>query len=147
MATDRNNGLKLMALDTDDLAIVSAHLQDAVAKVGDMVYLPGEKRFAMVLNRFDWTTAEQPAPARKRAGIHFERVLAAKIRGIDLAAANTVLNLLAVEFEETAAPSGVVTMYFSGDNAIQLEVECIEAALADLGPQWPAQQCPHHDDR
>lgn len=146
MATDQKNGLKLMALDTDDLAIVSAHLQDAVAKVADMAYLPGEKRFAMVLNRFDWTTAEQPTPARCRAGFHFERVLAAKTRGIDLGTSDMVLNLLAVEFEEKAAPSGVVTMYFSGDSAIQLEVECIEAALADLGPQWPAQKCPHHDD-
>lgn len=147
MATDQNTGLKLMALDTDDLAIVSAHLQDAVAKVADMAYLPGEKRFAMVLNRFDWTTAEQPTPARRRAGFHFERVLAAKTRGIDLGTSDMVLNLLAVEFEEKAAPSGVVTMYFSGDSAIQLEVECIEAALADLGPQWPTQKCPHHDDK
>jgi hypothetical protein len=147
MPTDRKDGLKLMALDPDDLAIVSAHLQDAVAKVADMAYLPGEKRFAMVLNRFDWTTAEQPAPARRRAGFHFERVLAAKTRGIDLGTGDMVLNLLAVEFEEKAAPSGVVTMYFSGDSAIQLEVECLEAALADLGPQWPAQKCPRHDDR
>lgn len=144
--TNTNNDLKLLALDTDDLAIVSAHLQDAVAKVADMAYLPGEKRFAMVLNRFDWTSAGQPKPARRRAGFHFERVLAAKTRGIDLAAGDTVLNLLAVEFEEKAAPSGVVTMFFSGDNAIQLEVECIEAALADLGPQWPAHHCPHHDE-
>ena len=138
--------LKLVVLDADDLAIVSAHLQDAVAKIGDMAYLPGEKRFAMLVNRFDWTTAGKPEPIRKRAGIHFERVLNAKMKGIDLSKRETVLNLLAVEFEEAEAPSGAVTLHFSGDGAIRLEVECLEAALSDLGPQWPAQKCPQHKE-
>lgn len=138
--------LKLVVLDADDLAIVSAHLQDAVAKIGDMAYLPGEKRFAMLVNRFDWSTAEKPEPVRKRAGIHFERVLNARMRGIDLSKRDTVLSLLAVEFEEAEAPSGAVTLHFSGDGAIRLEVECLEAALSDLGPQWPAQKCPQHKE-
>jgi hypothetical protein len=138
--------LKLVVLDADDLAIVSAHLQDAVAKIGDMAYLPAEKRFAMLVNRFDWTTAEKPEPVRKRAGIHFERVLNARMRGIDLSKRDAVLNLLAVEFEEAEAPSGAVTLHFSGDGAIRLEVECLEAALSDLGPQWPAHKCPQHKE-
>lgn len=138
--------LKLVVLDADDLATVSAHLQDAVAKIGDMAYLPGEKRFAMLLNRFDWTTAGEPEPMRKRAGFHFERVLSAKMRGIDLAKHDDVLNLLAVEFQESEAPSGAVTLHFSGNGAIRLEVECLEAALSDLGPQWPAHQCPKHNE-
>jgi hypothetical protein len=122
--------LKLMVLDADDLAIVSAHLQDAVAKICDMAYLPAEK----------------PEPVRKRTGIHFERVLNAKMRGIDPSKRDAVLNLLAVEFEEAEAPSGAVTLHFSGDGAIRLEVECLEAALSDLGPQWPAQKCPQHKE-
>ena len=138
--------LKLVVLDADDLATVSAHLQDAVAKIGDMAYLPGEKRFAMLLNRFDWTTAGEPEPLRKRAGFHFERVLSAKMRGIDPAKHDDVLNLLAVEFQEGEAPSGAVTLHFSGNGAIRLEVECLEAALSDLGPQWPAHQCPKHNE-
>lgn len=138
--------LKLVVLDADDLAIVSAHLQDAVAKIGDMAYLPGEKRFAMLVNRFDWSTAEKREPVRKRAGIHFERVLNARMRGIDLSKRDSVLSLLAVEFEEAEAPSGAVTLHFSGDGAIRLEVECLEAALSDLGPQWPAQKCPQHKE-
>ena len=138
--------LKLVVLDADDLATVSAHLQDAVAKVGDMAYLPGEKRFAMLLNRFDWTTAGEPEPMRKRAGFHFERVLSARMRGIDPAKRDDVLNLLAVEFQESEAPSGAVTLHFSGNGAIRLEVECLEAALSDLGPRWPAHQCPKHNE-
>jgi hypothetical protein len=146
MTVGEKNTLKLIALDADDLAIISAHLQDAVSKVADMAFLPREKRFAMVLNRFDWTVPDEVEPARRRAGIHFERVLSAKTRGIDLAKKDGVVNLLAVEFEEKSAPSGVVTLFFSGDGAVQLEVECLEASLSDLGPQWRAQKRPCHDD-
>jgi hypothetical protein len=55
-----------------------------------------------------------------------------------------VLNLLAVEFVETEAPSGVVTLTFSGGAALRLEVECLEAELADLGPAWTTTCCPKH---
>jgi DUF2948 family protein len=146
MAPDHQTALKLVALDAEDLAVLSAHLQDAVAKVGDIAYLPKEKRFAMVLNRFDWTGPEENSPLRRRAGIHFERVLAAKTRGIDLAVRDAIVNLLAIEFEEKERPSGIVTLLFSGDAAIQLEVECLEAALSDLGLQWPAQKRPRHQE-
>jgi hypothetical protein len=145
MSPNSQTALKLVALDPEDLAVLSAHLQDAVAKVGDIAYLPKEKRFAMVLNRFDWTASERDAPLRRRAGIHFERVLAAQTRGIDLSAQDAIVNLLAVEFEGQESPSGVVTLLFSGDAAIKLEVECLEAALSDLGPQWPAQKRPRHE--
>jgi hypothetical protein len=137
--------LKLVALDIDDLAVLSAHLQDAVAKVGDMTYLPKEKRFAMLVNRFDWSSAGEEAPLRRRTGIHFERVLGASTRGFDLANREAVLNLLAVEFEEQDAPSGTVKLNFSGDAAIRLEVECLEAAMSDLGPAWSTRQRPRHE--
>jgi hypothetical protein len=146
MAPDNQTALKLVALDPEDLAVLSAHLQDAIAKVGDIAYLPKEKRFAMLLNRFDWTGSERDPPVRRRAGIHFERVLAAKTRGIDLAASEAIVNLLAVEFEEKEPPTGIVTLFFSGEAAIKLEVECLEAALSDIGPQWPARKRPRHHE-
>ncbi len=136
--------LKLIALDAEDLAVVSAHLQDAVSKVADMAYLPGEKRFAMVVNRFDWSCPEEQ-DLRCRTGVHFNRVLAARTRGVDLNDAAMVLNLLAVEFEERDAPSGQVTLFFSGDAAIQLDVEVLEAAMSDLGPAWTAKKRPKHE--
>ena len=57
-----------------------------------------------------------------------------------------MLNLLAVEFSETDAPAGVVTLIFSGGGMLRLEVECLEAELADLGPSWPAAERPVHRD-
>jgi hypothetical protein len=143
MARDPD-GLKLLALDAEDLAIVSAHLQDAVAKVGDMAFLPKEKRFAMLVNRFDWTAAERGQSMRRRTGVHFGRVLGAQARGISFQDKDAVLNLLAVEFETSDAPSGFVTLFFSGDAAIRLKVECLEGELSDLGPAWPTRARPSH---
>ncbi len=141
------DALKLVALDADDLSVVSAHLQDAVAKVADMAYLPKEMRFAMLVNRFDWAAAARGQTMRRRAGVHFARVLSAQTRGFSLAERDTVLNLLAVEFQEREAPSGTVTLYFSGDAAIRLEVECLEAGLSDFGAAWAAGHRPLHRDR
>lgn len=147
MASDVKEPLKLIALDADDLSVMSAHMQDARARVADMAFLPGEKRFAMLVDRFDWISAVGDGkPARRRSGVHFERVLNARVRGFDLADRKAVLNLLAVEFVEEDAPAGAVTLYFSGDAAIRLEVECLEAAISDLGPAWPAEQLPHHGE-
>jgi hypothetical protein len=55
-----------------------------------------------------------------------------------------MLNVLAVEFVERNAPSGIVTLIFSGGGAIRLEVECLEAELVDLGEVFSAVLCPDH---
>ena len=147
MAPDVKDPLKLIALDADDLSVMSAHMQDAAAKVADMAFLPQEKRFAMLVDRFDWLSAVgDGTPQRRRAGVRFERVLKARVRGFDLKDKAAALHLLAVEFAEESAPAGTVTLFFSGDVAIQLEVECLEAAIGDLGPAWPAGEFPRHDE-
>jgi hypothetical protein len=142
--------LKLVALDKDDIEVVSAHVQDALVKVADIFWLPREHRFVMALNRFDWMSAVDANPAAKpdyrrcRTALRFERVLACKCRNLDQSDKNARLNLLAVEFAETDAPAGVVTLTFSGGGGIRLEVECLEAELADLGEVSPAALCPDH---
>lgn len=140
--------LKLTALDAEDLSVLSAHLQDAVMLVGGMKFLPGENRFAAVLNRFDWHGAEKGAKGkpyeRRRAGLRFDRVLSVKAQKIRQGKDDAVLELLAIEFTPTDEPAGHVTLVFSGGGAIRLEVECLEAALADLGPIWEATSRPEH---
>jgi hypothetical protein len=137
--------LKLVALDADDLAVISAHLQDAVLKVSDLAYLPRERRFALVARRFDWETPTREGPQRRLAGLHFDRVLSARTRGLDRADQGAVLSLLAVTFEPGEAPSGAVTLVFAGGGAVRLEVECIEAQMRDLGAAWRASGRPSHD--
>ena len=55
-----------------------------------------------------------------------------------------MLKLIAVEFSETSAPGGVITLSFSGGGALRLEVECLEAEVVDLGPVWQTAACPDH---
>jgi hypothetical protein len=143
--------LKLVALDKEDLEILSAHLQDAVLKIGDMVYQPKAKRFAAVARRFDWEKAHADGKGRqgferRQAALRFERVTGAKLMNVPIGARNEVLSLLAVTFEEGIAPSGAVTLHFSGGAAIRLEVECIEAELKDLGLAWRTRSKPEHKD-
>jgi hypothetical protein len=145
--------LKLVALDRDDIAVVSAHVQDALVRVGDIVWQPHEHRFVMALNRFDWVAAaagakpergQKPDYRRCRTVLRFDRVLSCKCRGIDQSDKEARLNLLAIEFAERDVPGGVVTMTFSGSGVIRLEVECLEAELADLGEIFAADGCPNH---
>lgn len=127
--------LKLVALDAEDLAVMSAHLQDATLMVGDMAFLPKSRRFALVAARFDWLKAARGFCERCSTGLHFERVLGVKRIGF-AQDPETRLNLLAIMFEPGSAPSGTIVMRFSGGGALRLEVECLEAALSDLGPRW-----------
>ena len=138
--------LKFVVLDEEDLEVVSTHLQDAVVKVCDVLWRPQEKRVVVALNRFDWEGAQSDNQEyrRRRSALRFERVLSCKCRDVSPAGKDAVLNLLAVEFAETEAPSGVVTLTFSGGAAMRLDVECLEAELADLGPSWTTTACPVH---
>ncbi len=143
------DALKFVVLDEEDLEVVSTHVQDAVVKTSEVMWRPQEKRVVVALNRFDWEGAqgeqgEKPEFRRRRAALRFERVLSCKCRQMNPAGEEVVLNLLAVEFAETEAPSGIVTLTFSGGGALRLEVECLEAELADLGPRWSAAGCPSH---
>ena len=139
--------LKLVALDTDDLEVVSTHVQDSIVKVDDILWRPAEKRVVVVVNRFDWENAQSGTQYRRRlAALRFERVNAFKARNVKPSDKDRVLNLLTVEFEGSDAPAGRVTFIFSGGAALQLEVECLECELADLGPVWATAACPAHLD-
>ena len=58
--------LKLVALDNDDIEVLSAHVQDSVVKVADILWRPAEKRLIVVINRFDWEGAQSVAPPYRR---------------------------------------------------------------------------------
>lgn len=139
--------LKLVALDAEDLNIVSAHVQDAVMKVADLEFLPRQQRFVVAMNRFAWETVSgvfRKHGERRQSLLHFDRVLAVKTAGIDRDKPADVLSLLALRFVEAAAPAGTIELDFSGGATIRLDVECIEARLADLGSAWEASSLPAH---
>jgi hypothetical protein len=117
-----------------------------VVKTADIRWRPAEKRVIVGLNRFDWEAANGALPEfrRRLAALRFERVTACKCRNCAAAEKDQILNLLAISFEPTDLPAGVVTLTFSGGAALRLEVECLEAELADLGPSWVTESCPMH---
>lgn len=142
--------LKLVALDEEDLQVLSAHLQDAVLKLSDCKYYAREKRFVLSANRFVWEEAKRkflrkPTYQRRRTALHFNRVTGVKAYGIDQQKPEEVLSLLAIQFIAGEAPSGTIELTFSANAAIRLDVECIEAQMADLGSAWEAASLPKHD--
>ncbi|MGV8995451.1 MAG: DUF2948 family protein [Parvibaculaceae bacterium] len=140
--------LRLSAEDGTDLEVISACLQDAVTQVRDLVFLPHARRFACVFNRFRWEGEGKSAGhERTRSGLHFENVLAARVRGIAKDRPDGVINLLSIRFDEFEAPSGIVTLTFSGGGEIRLEVEALDANLSDLGLVWETANRPDHDVR
>ena len=139
--------LKLVALDNEDLAVISAHMQDSVFKVGDIDWSPRDAQFALAVNRFAWEGAERKRKGfeRRRAALVFKRVLAVRSLGIDRGKRDEVLSLLALRFERKGeGPDGTIELSLSGTASIALDVECIEVQLADIGGAWAAASKPRH---
>ncbi|NWH07326.1 MAG: DUF2948 family protein [Alphaproteobacteria bacterium] len=140
---------KLRAEDAEDLAVISAYLQDAVLKVGDLAYLPHQRRFAFVCNRFKWE--ELPAADargiyhRARAGVHFDGVLKVQSSAIRRDARDAVLDLLSIGFDAKEEGAGTITLTFAGGAAIRIEAECIDVVLEDIGEPWGTRVKPGHD--
>jgi hypothetical protein len=135
--------LKLLALDSEDLEVISATTQDAVIRVGDMGFAKADQRFALLMNRFAWEEAGKKGQ-RRRTALHFDRVTDAKVTGIDTTAIDGVLELLAIRFTQAEAPAGAIDLDFAGGGTVRLTVECLEARLQDLGAAWAAKYTPEH---
>jgi len=139
--------LKLLALDKDDLGIISAHMQDAVFKVGDVHWSPSEKNFSLAANRFVWEKAGEKRKGfeRHRSALVLKRVEAVRSAGIDRNKKDEVLSLLAITFAQKGdGPEGTIELVLSGAATIALDVECIEVALADVGGAWETASRPRH---
>lgn len=166
MADER---LKLSAHDADDLAVIAACTQDALAPIGEMAFLPVERRFVVALNRFRWDRLDAaklsardgdrprperptdaaflegsdkgPAFERVHSALRFEDVTAARTKGIDLRKRESILELLTIQAE-----SGAVSLVFAGGGVIRLEVTQLRCYLEDFSDAWPTRWRPHHPD-
>ena len=130
-----NVPLKLVALDAEDLAVISAHVQDAHVQVADIIWRQDEKRLVIGMNRLDWeqALAGKATPRRLVAALRFDRVLACKSRKIDAAAPDAALDLVGIEFCSGKEPGGSALLMFSHGGALRLDVECLECELVDFG--------------
>ena len=148
------DALRLRAVDAMDLSVVAAHLQDAIAMVGDMAYQPQKRRFAVMFNRFMWEDVEADKAGgakadgagyrRVRAALHFDGVERVQTQGLRLSNKDAIAELLTLAFEPKNETAGVVKMTFAGGGAIRLEVECLDAWLTDVSAPWPTTHRPGH---
>lgn len=135
--------LKLLAEDADDLKVIAAALQDAVAKVGDVAVDPRARTLTIAFNRFRWESGKKE---RVRTALQLGSVLAVRTRRIRRDAKDAVLELLTLSFEPgEEAPGGMVNLTFAGGGDLQAEVEALDAALADVSDPWPARGAPRHE--
>lgn len=119
--------LKLIAFDSDDLAVISAHLQHADLAAAHMAWLPREKRFAFVCTRQD----RVDDTAVHACGVHFDRVIRVeRLKMPEDTAAR--LKLIGITFAASTAPAGQIGLIFENGAALRLTVECVEAAMRDL---------------
>lgn len=134
--------LRLLAQSADDMGVVSAALQDAVAKMGDIAFDPGARRLTLALNRYRWENRR--GGERVRTGLQVGGVLNVSSRNLKRGAKDAVVELLAIGFVPGEAPGGVVHFTFAGGGDLKAEVECIDVVLADLSAPWPAKRRPGH---
>jgi hypothetical protein len=136
--------LKLRAEDAEDLAVISAILQDALVPVADMTYLPDEQRFALVVNRFRWEgEPDAPRAAHERilTGVCFSHVAGAKLHGFSRRDADRILEVLTLH-----AADGCVLIEFSGGARLRLEVGRLLCHVEDIGEPWPTRWRPSHPE-
>jgi Protein of unknown function (DUF2948) len=154
--------LKLRARDAGDLETIAACVQDALVAQADIKYLPRERRFALMLNRFRWEAAPaaagEPAPKPAENGdaefaggeaeferIHavlvFDRVRAVKRKGLDKAATDGVLSLLTLRLD-----GRYLIIAFAGGGAIRLDIDQLVCQLEDVGESWPTVWRPGHSE-
>ena len=135
-------GLRLLAEDAEDLAVIAAALQDAVGKIGDIFYEPATRQLTLALNRYRW---EAKGGERVRSAIQLGSVLKVQARKLRRGAKDAVVELLNIAFEPGEAPGGAVVFTFAGGGDLRAEVECLDVVLADVSAPWPTPRTPKHE--
>ncbi len=149
------SALKIMAMDEEDLTVLSAHCQDAVFKAADVTWLAAEQRFLISLNRFVWETAQKAGGLkgllgrksyeRHKAVLHFEQVSQVQTKGLSPSDPDTVFSLLSIEFfGNEDGVSGQLELMLADGHSIRLDVDCIEVRLADFDAAWETTNKPKH---
>ena len=139
--------LRLRAEDADDLAVISAVVQDALISVKDLSYDRAGRRFTLVANRFRWETKGNGADGeaayeRTVCAVTFEDVQGVSYRGFRRRDEDRILSLLAIRPKETP---GAIDLEFSGGATLRLAISTINIYATDLGEAWPTVWEPDHN--
>ena len=139
--------LKLIAKTEDDLKVVSAHLQDAIANISDMANLRKSKIFLMQMNRFMWEDVEKGVfrkNKRIRTVLKFENVIKVNSRNINQTKNDKFLDFLTIETNQMPDNNYEMKIVFAGDSIIKILSEVVEVTLDDQGEAWDTKNMPKH---
>ena len=141
--------LRIRALDAEDLAVLSALVQDAVYPVTEMRWDRAQRRFIVLLNRFRW---ERPAGStgaeRVQSLLSVEDAMGVATQGIDRSDRDVILSVLSMAFEPGEDGTGKVLMNLAGDGAIAVSVEALHLTLQDVTRPYsaPSGKTPSHPE-
>lgn len=145
--------LRLMALDAEDLAVISALVQDAVFPITEMKWEPGRRRFALLINRFRWEDVEKAARRRRpvervQSLLVVSDVQKVQTQSVDRGEKDLVISLLSIAFEPGDDGTGRVVLTLAGDGAIALDVEALDVVLQDVTRPYaaPSRHAPRHPE-
>lgn len=142
--------MRLLAVDSDDLKVLSAACQDGLCKPADLSYDAKRRRFVIELNRFRWEAAPDDKSKRAqriRAALSFESVNSVKTRGLPHKSEDLVLSVMSVEWlPDTEPPAGEYRIIFAGDGEMLISAECLDATLVDVSQPWTTRNQPAHKD-
>jgi hypothetical protein len=139
----------LLAQDADDLTVLSAALQDAIVRVGDIRFEPARRTLTLAVNRYCWESGVSggvSGGARVRSVLQFGDVLGVRSRNLRRDASDAVISILSLEFLPGDPPGGVLSIILAGGGDIQADLECIDSALSDVSDSWPARSEPKHEE-
>ena len=139
--------LKLIAKTEEDLKVVSAHLQDAIANLSEVANLGKNKIFLMQLNRFMWEDVEKGVfrkNKRIRTVLKFENVIKVHSKNINQSKKDKFLDFLTIETNQMPDNNYEMNIVFAGDSIIKVTSEVIDVTLDDQGEAWDTKNMPKH---
>jgi hypothetical protein len=142
MQPSRNESLllKLRAKDAEDIQVISAVLQDAIAPVCDMTFMPEKKNFVMVVHRLRHEEKSAECLERICCAFNLSGAEAVQTHGFDLHSREQMLDLLAVLVE-----GEYIHLVFAGEAKIRIQTRGWSLIIEDFGEAWPASCTPCHE--
>ena len=140
--------LKLIARTTEDLRVISAHLQDSIVKTSDIANLKKNRIFLMQLNRFMWEDVEKGVFRKNKrilSVLKFENVINVYSKNLNQKNMDRFLDFLAIETKFLSDKNYEIKLNFAGNILIKLNTEVIECFLEDISDSWETKNKPKHD--
>ena len=142
--------LRLIAEDAADLEVISAAVQDAILKAENLKFDKRRRRFTLEVNRFGWEDmkTKRGPKTRVRALLAFDGVLGVKTRAVTKTDPDMVMYILSITFTaDETPPGGKLSILFSGDGELMLDIEALDVTLLDSDYEWSTRNTPDHDKK